>query len=77
MKKITKFMDEEIIKVKCFAYNFFHDDNGDTNFISIAIVAAIVVVLAGFFMFIGKDTMKELKNQVHDFITNPKDSEPT
>lgn len=76
MEKLTEIMDRGVIRTKCFVYDFLHKENGDTNFISIAIIAAIVIVLAGFFMFIGKDAMIDIKGKVKTFISNPSAEEP-
>ena len=48
--------------------SLLHDDNGDTNFISIAIVTAIVVVLAGIFLALGRECLNAVNDKVMDFI---------
>lgn len=76
MEKLTEIMDRGVIRTKCFVYDFLHKENGDTNFISIAIIAAIVVVLAGFFIYFGKDIMKTMSESVKKFIQNPAERDP-
>ncbi len=39
-----------VVKARMAAENFFKKENGDTNFISILVVLAIVMVVAGTFI---------------------------
>lgn len=48
--KIRKKMNSMIVKCKTGIYNFFHDEKGDTNFISILVILAIVTVLIALFL---------------------------
>ena len=39
-----------VFKAKMKAYNFMHDEKGDTNFISILVLLGIALALAGVFL---------------------------
>ncbi len=50
--------------------NFFKNQEGDTNFISIMIILGVVVVLAGLFLTLGKDAVTSATKAVEDFFKN-------
>ena len=50
--------------------NFFKNQEGDTNFISIMIILGVVVVLAGLFLTLGKDVVDSATKSVEDFFKN-------
>ena len=68
MTKIKERMDELVIGGKCVWDNFWNNEKGDTNFISIAIIVSIVVVLACIFLAIGQNSMNNVGNKVNNFI---------
>lgn len=72
MRNIKENMDELIIKGKCKWNSFWNEEKGDTNFVSIAMIIAIVVALAAAFWTIGDGAMEDIKNSVSDFMKNTK-----
>ena len=57
------------------AWNDFKDsERGDTNFIAIALILAVVVILAGMFYAMGDTVMDKVKTSVENFVTNPANS---
>lgn len=70
MKKLVKKMDGMIISSKAKARAFFLDENGDTNFISMLLIIAIVVVLAGLFVTLGKDVLDTVSEKVETFLND-------
>lgn len=68
MRNIKGRIDDLIIKGKCKWNGFCNEEKGDTNFISIAVIIAIVVVLAGIFLTLGETSMNKVSNKVNNFI---------
>lgn len=56
-----------MFRMKGWAHDFFTDENGDTNFISILIVLGIVVVLYVFFKGQIDSILSTVKGQVSQF----------
>lgn len=69
MKKMMKFFNQIIIGGKIRVKNFFEEENGDTNFISMLLIIAIVVVLAGVFLKLGKGVLDEIQNRIDSFFS--------
>lgn len=69
-----KKMDQMMTGLYAFAISswteFRNNERGDTNFISILIIIAIVLVLAGAFMTFGKSIMDTVQLKVEEFIAN-------
>lgn len=66
MRKLREKLDEKLLKAKLRALDFLHSERGDTNFISIAIILVVVLVLAVVFIKFGKDLVTPLKNAIKD-----------
>ena len=49
---------------------FKSSERGDTNFISILLIIAIVVVLAGAFLALGNQVMSTVSQKIMDFLNN-------
>lgn len=71
MEKITTIIDNVYIMVMCSFKRLKESERGDTNFISMLLIIAIVVVLAGAFYTMGDKAMQLISNKVENFITNP------
>ncbi len=55
LNKIKEKMDCGLLKTKMALHDFWHKENGDTNFISIAIILVIVIAVAvAFILFKDK-----------------------
>lgn len=50
---------------------FKNNERGDTNFISIIIIVAIVVVFAGLFLAFGEKAISAIQEKVVTFINDP------
>ena len=48
--------------------NFWNDESGDTNFIAIILIIAVVVVLAGIFLTFATGAMNKVSDQVTNFV---------
>ena len=57
-----------MIKAKIGLYKFVHDETGDTNFVSVALIIAIVVILAGIVLGFAKPAVEKAGQKVTDFI---------
>lgn len=69
-------IDKTLINAKVRLQKGLHDfvttEDGDTNFVSMLIIIAVVVVMAGAFLGIVKKTLlPTLEKTVNDFIKNP------
>ena len=49
---------------------FLHEENGDTNFISMLILIAVAVFLASAFKTVGKDILDLVGEKVKSFISS-------
>ncbi len=67
MKKVTSKMSELQAKAICKWLDFKSSERGDTNFISIIIVLAIVVVVGGIFLGIVNTYMPQFGDKINDF----------
>ena len=57
------------IKVEKAVHDFFYDENGDTNFISILVLLGIALALAGVFLSYQKQIMTWVKSNIGSFFT--------
>lgn len=74
MKKLNSMTTKLYVRAKCAWRCFLYDEQGDTNFISILIILAIVIILAGLFLTIGDDVMKKVADKVNDFFSDLNDT---
>ena len=70
MSAINMFCLAVIFRVKNAVYGFMHDEKGDTNFVSMAIIIAIVIVIAGLFLTLGQGVMKTITQGIKNFFTD-------
>lgn len=77
MYKVVDTMDSMYIKVdsmlsmaKNRVRNFFVDEKGDTNFISILVLLGIALALAGIFLGFQEQIMTWVDNNIGTFFTN-------
>lgn len=68
MKKMNCWMTKLYVQATSAWRSFRQNERGDTNFISILIILAIVLVLAGMFMLFGRSIMTTVTQRVTDFI---------
>ena len=71
MSKLGEALIMMKIKASTMKTKVLKDESGDTNFISIAIIIAIVLVLAAAFFTFGDKAMETISKNVTDFIDNP------
>ena len=69
MNKLVRKMDMLMLKGEMKVQQFLKEERGDTNFISIAIVLAIVIAVALAFMGMKNKIMDKVNTTVSDFIT--------
>ena len=67
------FIDRKLLsaklKVTNAVSNFIRKEDSDTNFISMLLIIGIVVVLAGLFLTLAKDTvLKGISDKIKDFM---------
>lgn len=67
------FIDRKLLsaklKVTNAVSNFIRKEDGDTNFISMLLIIGIVVVLAGLFLTLAKDTVLQgISDKIKDFM---------
>jgi len=70
MRKVTSKMNELQAKAICKWLDFKNSERGDTNFISIIIILAIVVVVGGLFFGIVTTFMPQLGQKINQFFQN-------
>ena len=69
MKKLNRMLTKMEIKARCAIAGFKNSERGDTNFVSMLLIIGIVVVLAGAFLALAKDTVFEgIKTSVDGFM---------
>lgn len=66
MRKLLDKMNLSFIKAKNAMNNFMNDENGDTNFISIAIILVVVIVVAIIFITLSQDLGVALEEKIED-----------
>lgn len=64
MKKLTDKLNSMLLSAKFKADEFISDERGDTNFISIAIILAVVLVLAVAFINFGNQLLPKLNQRI-------------
>ena len=67
MKTLDKIYINCANRLKAGIYNFLHDENGDTNFISIIIVLGIVLALVVIFRGYIKDILDKISGNITKF----------
>ena len=72
MKGIANKMSRIQMRAASAFSKFMRSERGDTNFISIIIIIAIAIALAGIFYIFSKDGMRMIANQFTTFINNLK-----
>lgn len=68
MDKLNEIYLRVFLYVSGVIRDFKESERGDTNFISMLLIIAIVVVLAGAFLTMGKGVMKTVTEQVDEFL---------
>lgn len=68
MKKIMDKLDSALINVQFRARNFISNQRGDTNFISIAIILIVVLVIAVVFINFAKLFAPELTKKTTEVL---------
>lgn len=61
------YINRTMVKVYAKMKSAFVCERGDTNFISIIIILAIVIVLAGVFIGFGQDIIDAVKGTIQGF----------
>lgn len=67
LDKIKEKLTKAFCKVQTEVYCAAHDDQGDTNFISIIIILAIVLVVAGVFITFKNDILGSAEQAINKF----------
>lgn len=67
MDKLNEMYLHVILCVSGLIQDFKESERGDTNFISMLLIIAIIVVLAGAFMTLGKDVMDTVAEKIRIF----------
>lgn len=68
MDKLNEMYLHVILCVSGLIQDFKESERGDTNFISMLLIIAIVVVLAGLFLTLGKDVMATVTQKIREFL---------
>lgn len=67
LDKIKEKLTKAFCKVQTEIYCAAHDEQGDTNFISIIIVLGIVIIVAGVFVGFKDQILGAASNAIRDF----------
>ncbi len=70
MSKLGEMFVAFKVKTRAMGQRIIMDENGDTNFISIAIIIAIVIALAAAFMAFGPDLIDSIGQKANKFIND-------
>ncbi len=68
MEKLNRSLLGMYVRAAAAVKSFAEGERGDTNFISILIILAIVVALAALFLTLGTDIMDKIGKMVMDWI---------
>lgn len=68
MDKLNEMYLRVLLCVNGLIVDFKESERGDTNFISMLLIIAIVVVLAGLFLTLGKDVMSSVTDKIREFL---------
>lgn len=68
MKKLIEKLDNFLLRTKLAADRFLKEEQGDTNFISIAIILVVVIVIAVLFITLGQDLGTKLKAKISELM---------
>ena len=66
MKKLVEKIENSMIRAKVAMMNFASEERGDTNFLSIAIILVVVLVLAVVFIGFGNRLLPMMKQKIAD-----------
>lgn len=67
--KLFHSMDRMWMNMKAKASNFLHDEQGDTNFISILVLLGIALALAGVFLVFKDKIIDWVDQNIGDFFS--------
>ena len=63
MKKVNSFMNNMHARMTCGWQEFKESQRGDTNFVSMILIIAVCVVLAGAFMAFGETAITTIQKK--------------
>lgn len=66
MKKLANKIENSLIRAKMAVKNLIAEERGDTNFLSIAIILVVVLVLAAVFISFGNRLLPMMKQKIAD-----------
>lgn len=58
-----------VVMIKCSVAGFLHDEEGDTNFISILVLLGIALALAGVFLTFKNQILSWVDQNIGDFFS--------
>mgnify|MGYP003303850345 CR=1 FL=1 len=67
MKNLTRKMNVALTRAKFAVEEFLNEERGDTNFISIAIILVVVLVIAVVFIRLGNTVTSGLNEKMSEF----------
>ena len=67
MEKLERLMLRVYLVTTIAARDFLEEERGDTNFVSMLLIIAIVIVLAGTFLVLGRGVMATVSQGIQDF----------
>lgn len=71
MEKMLDKIDELFIRAKLGFSNLLNKEDGDTNFVSIALILVIVVAAAGIIYLLVTQAANTANNKVQNWMANP------
>ena len=66
MKKLANKIEKSLIRAKVAMNNLLAEERGDTNFLSIAIILVVVLVLAVVFIGFGNRLLPKMREKIED-----------
>lgn len=70
MNGILEKLKQKNIELQVKVLKVLHDDRGDTNFISIAIVLAIVLSIVAVFIYFRNEILDKVTEEIQKFLEN-------
>lgn len=70
MKKLVKKAQGLALRARYAVQDFLRGEQGDTNFISIAIVLVVVLLIAVVFIAFGQDILDRFNNSKNDLLNS-------